>query len=68
MVDNFYCLGCEGLRCNHAMRCLNGHCNPENCPQIIKPPINAQCNKIIVVRDRRNCITLINECDLYTRR
>lgn len=50
------------------MRCIAGHCNPESCPQILKPPINAQCNKLVAVRDRRNCIVLANECDLYARR
>ncbi|KAI6177499.1 hypothetical protein M3Y97_00914200 [Aphelenchoides bicaudatus] len=67
-IANDDAYNCEGLKCSQDMKCLNGHCNPSNCPQIMKPAINAQCNKIIVVRDRRNCIVLINQCDLYTRR
>ncbi|KAI6188705.1 hypothetical protein M3Y98_00382700 [Aphelenchoides besseyi] len=55
---------CRNLQCDYGMHCLSGICNPEDCPQILKPAINNVCNKIIVVRDRRNCVALLNECDL----
>ncbi|KAI6239119.1 hypothetical protein M3Y99_00615200 [Aphelenchoides fujianensis] len=58
---------CQNLKCGGEMQCVGGHCNPnETASEILKPPLTAACQKIVVVRDRRNCIALLNECDLQS--
>ncbi|CAD5222624.1 unnamed protein product [Bursaphelenchus xylophilus] len=55
---------CQSLQCGSGMRCLDGFCNPSNCPPALKPPMSSRCQKIVLVRDRRNCVSLLNECSL----
>uniref|UniRef100_A0A914YKK0 TIL domain-containing protein n=1 Tax=Panagrolaimus superbus TaxID=310955 RepID=A0A914YKK0_9BILA len=53
---------CEGLKCPAEMICIDGYCNPVNCPPILKPNLERGC-QYELVRDTRNCVVLKSSCE-----
>uniref|UniRef100_A0A7E4VQV0 TIL domain-containing protein n=1 Tax=Panagrellus redivivus TaxID=6233 RepID=A0A7E4VQV0_PANRE len=53
---------CAGLRCSPDMICVDGYCNPVNCPPILKPHLDHGC-EYNLVRDTRNCVILKSSCN-----
>ncbi|KAE9556525.1 hypothetical protein FO519_000219 [Halicephalobus sp. NKZ332] len=53
---------CTGLKCPNDMICVDGYCNPVNCPPILKPHLDRGC-QYELVRDTRNCVALKSSCE-----
>uniref|UniRef100_A0A158R466 TIL domain-containing protein n=1 Tax=Syphacia muris TaxID=451379 RepID=A0A158R466_9BILA len=46
---------CTNLKCPDSMVCVDGYCNPVNCPHLIKPNLPKGC-AYDLNRDERNCL------------
>uniref|UniRef100_A0A1I8A112 TIL domain-containing protein n=1 Tax=Steinernema glaseri TaxID=37863 RepID=A0A1I8A112_9BILA len=60
LVNNNYC---ATLRCSADMECVDGYCNPLNCPRLFKPALNRGC-RYVLARDSRNCLIFDQKCPL----
>ncbi|ETN83502.1 hypothetical protein NECAME_01809, partial [Necator americanus] len=52
---------CSVLQCPSDMTCLEGYCNPKQCPLVVKPPIRTGC-RYMLTRNVNNCLTTDLSC------